>query len=111
MPPKGLLGPEFIQPGFLKIEPSLSDQRATKVYAPNLWGFATLLNPNSRQHCGTVLGEDIGAYVEIDQDRVVRRAGWGDPFRPGQRITLTLLNIKLANCLNYNLFSELSGDV
>ena len=26
---------------------------------------------------GTVLGEDIGAYVENEQDRAVPRAGWG----------------------------------
>lgn len=66
---KGLFGQEFIHRYFLNLYRRCLSKRTIRIYEQTLLGFIVFLKANGRQHIETILREDIGAYVEHEQDR------------------------------------------
>jgi site-specific recombinase XerD len=69
MTQKGLFGQEFIRLYFSNLYRRCLSKRTIKIYEQTLLGFIAFLKANGRQHIETILREDIGAYVEHEQDR------------------------------------------
>ena len=69
MTQKGLFGQDYIHLYFSNLYRRCLSKSTIKIYEQTLLGFIAFLKDNGRQHIETIVREDIGAYVEYEQDR------------------------------------------
>lgn len=72
MTQKGLFGQDYIRFYFSNLHRRCLSKNTIRIYEQTLLGFITFLKDNGRQHIETIVREDIGAYVEYEQDRGMR---------------------------------------
>jgi integrase/recombinase XerD len=72
MAQKGLFGQDYIRLYFSNLYRRCLSKNTIRIYEQTLLGFITFLKDNGRQHIETIVREDIGAYVEYEQDRGMR---------------------------------------
>ena len=65
----GLFGQELIHLYFSNLYRRRLSKSTIKIYEGTLFGFIKFLKANGRHYIETVVREDIGAYVEHEQDR------------------------------------------
>ena len=66
---EGLFGQELIHLYFSNLYRRRLSKSTIKIYEDTLFGFIKFLKANGRHYIETVVREDIGAYVEHEQDR------------------------------------------
>lgn len=69
MTQKGLFGQDYIRLYFENLHRRCLSKSTIKLYEQTLLGFIAFLKDNGRQHIEAIVREDIGAYVEYEQDR------------------------------------------
>jgi len=69
MAQKDLFGQKFIRIYFSYLFRRRLSKSTIKIYEATLFGFITFLKANGRHYIETIVRDDIGAYVEYEQDR------------------------------------------